>query len=121
MYSRLSVIQAPTNRPVPRSQVWQSNSAYLDPTDRPLSWKYCPVHARINLFGLSAVGDHYCLNPWEKAFQPMVLQPQNVQEQISFHLPSLSPTLSFLILPLTRETLRLRWLLRGNLTSRPLT
>lgn len=37
-YSRVAVIQVPgdLNRPV-TSAVWQSRSAYLDPTDRPLS------------------------------------------------------------------------------------
>ena len=38
-YSRLYVVQAPAefNRPIARNQVRQSSSAYLDPTDRPLS------------------------------------------------------------------------------------
>ncbi|HCF26185.1 MAG TPA: molecular chaperone DnaJ [Cyanobacteria bacterium UBA11049] len=38
-YSRLYIVQAPAefNRPVAKSQVRQSSSAYLDPTDRPLS------------------------------------------------------------------------------------
>ena len=38
-YSRLHVIQAPIdlNHPISRSPVRQSSSAYLDPTDRPLS------------------------------------------------------------------------------------
>jgi hypothetical protein len=98
-YSRLSVIQAPPdlNRPVSRSQVWQSNSAYLDPTDRPLSAG--------EIFALFMLGLTFlvclllaiaiALTRGEKAFQPIVLQPPGaVQEQISFHLPiSLSPYL----------------------------
>ena len=38
-YSRLYIVQAPAefNHPVARNQVRQSSSAYLDPTDRPLS------------------------------------------------------------------------------------
>ncbi len=38
-YSRWNVIQAPLDleRPVPSSRQRESNSAYLDPTDRPLS------------------------------------------------------------------------------------
>ncbi|PPS40009.1 molecular chaperone DnaJ [Chroococcidiopsis sp. TS-821] len=38
-YSRVAVIQAPVdlNRPVAQTPTWRSRSAYLDPTDRPLS------------------------------------------------------------------------------------
>lgn len=38
-YSRVAVIQAPAdlNHPISSTPAWQSRSAYLDPTDRPLS------------------------------------------------------------------------------------
>jgi DnaJ-domain-containing protein 1 len=38
-YSRMSVIQMPAdlNRPISRTPEWESKSAYLDATDRPLS------------------------------------------------------------------------------------
>jgi hypothetical protein len=38
-YSRIAVMQAPAdlNRPVSPTPTWRSRSAYLDPTDRPLS------------------------------------------------------------------------------------
>lgn len=87
-YSRLSVIQAPPdlNRPS-RTQVWQSNSAYLDPSDRPLSAGEIFALFILGLTFLSclllvlAIG----LTRGDKAFQPIVLQPlEAVQEQISY-------------------------------------
>lgn len=87
-YSRLSVIQAPPdlNRPS-RAQVWQSNSAYLDPSDRPLS---AGEIFALFILGLTFLG---CLllvlaiglTRGDKGFQPIVLQPPEVvQEQISY-------------------------------------
>ena len=87
-YSRLSVIQAPPDLNGPsRAQVWQSNSAYLDPSDRPLS---AGEIFALFILGLTFLG---CLllvlaiglTRGDKAFQPIVLQPPEVvQEQISY-------------------------------------
>jgi len=84
-YSRLHMIQPPPglNRPVSR-QGFQSNSAYLDPTDRPLS---AGEIFALFILGLTFLG---CLllviaiglTRGDAAFQPLVRQPTvAVQEQ----------------------------------------
>jgi len=88
-YSRLSVIQAPPdlNRPVSRSPVFTSDSAYLDPTDRPLSSGEIFV---LFILGLTFLG---CLllaiaiglTRGDAAFQPIVQQPSAaVHKQVNF-------------------------------------
>lgn len=87
-YSRLSVIQAPPdlNRPVSRSQVWQSSSAYLDPTDRPLSAGevFALFILTLTFLGCLLLAIAIGLTRGDAAFQPSVLQPKEaVQEQVS--------------------------------------
>ncbi len=83
-YSRLSVIQAPPDLNRPSRQVFTPSSAYLDPTDRPLSAGEIFV---LFILGLTFLG---CLllaiviglTRGDAAFQPIVTQPiKAVQEQ----------------------------------------
>jgi hypothetical protein len=96
-YSRFYVAQAPPefNYPVTNSQARQSSSAYLDPTDRPLSAGEIFV---LFILGLTFAG---CIllaiaigiTRGDKAFQPTtVLQPTTtLQEQVNFNLKSRNP------------------------------
>ncbi len=94
-YSRISVIQAPPylNHPVRSVQVWQSNSAYLDPTDRPLSageisalFILC-----LTLLGCLLLAIAIGLTRGNTALQPIVLQPSEpVQEQVSSQMPTMT-------------------------------
>jgi len=66
-YSRVNVIQPPPglNRPVVRSRVEHSSSAYLDPT-RPssLRWRViCPIYFGDNFRGMLGTGNCNWLNP----------------------------------------------------------
>ena len=95
-YSRLSVIQAPPdlNRPASRSN-WQSSSAYLDPTDRPLSAGeiFALFILGLTLVGCLLLAIAIGLTRGDTAFQSVVLQPPRtvIQQQIQ-NVPSLAPT-----------------------------
>jgi hypothetical protein len=86
-YSRLSVIQAPPdlNLPVSRSQVRQSDSAYLDPTDRPLSAGEIFALFILGLTLLCCLLLAIAIGLTRgDTFQPLVLQPpEALQEQVS--------------------------------------
>ncbi len=90
-YSRLYVVQAPPNynRQVAKG-VRQSSSAYLDPTDRPLSGGEIFV---LFILGLTFVGCILLaiaigLTRGDTAFSPTALQPPTpVQEQLTFINP----------------------------------
>lgn len=86
-YSRLHVIQAPPdlNRSISRSRY--SSSAYLDPTDRPLSSGeiFVLFILGLTLFGCLLLAIAIGLTRGDAAFQPTVLQPpQATQEQVIF-------------------------------------
>lgn len=76
-YSRLSVIQAPPdlNHPVSQSQV-SSKSAYLDPTDRPLSSGevFALFILGLTLLGCVFLAIAIALTRGDAAFQPTLLQ-----------------------------------------------
>lgn len=92
-YSRLSVIQAPPDLNSPsRSQISHSSSAYLDPTDRPLSAGeiFALFILGLTLLGCLLLAIAIGLTRSDPAFQPVVLQPpQAVQEQVSPRLPTI--------------------------------
>lgn len=79
-YSRLSVIQVPPdlNRPVSRSQVSCKTSAYLDPTDRPLSAGeiFALFILVLTFLGCLLLALTIGLTRGDAAFQPIVLQPK---------------------------------------------
>ncbi len=94
-YSRLSVIQAPPdlNRPVSQSRVWHSSSAYLDPTERPLSAGeiFALFILGLTFLGCLLLAIAIGLTRGDTAFQAIVLQsPETIQEQVKFHLPTIS-------------------------------
>ncbi len=93
-YSRLSVIQAPPdlNRPVSRSQVSGSSSAYLDPTDRPLSAGeiFALFILGLTFLGCLLLAIAIGLTRGDAAFQPIVLQPP-AAVQASHHPITPSP------------------------------
>jgi hypothetical protein len=78
-YSRLSVIQPPPdlNHPVSRSQVSCKTSAYLDPTDRPLSAGeiFALFILVLTFLGCLLLAIAIGLTRGDAAFQPIVLQP----------------------------------------------
>ena len=87
-YSRLSVIQAPPdlNRPVSRSPAWNSSSAYLDPTDRPLSAGeiFALFILGLTFLGCLLLAIFIGLTRGEAAFQQKVQQPiPSIQQQIT--------------------------------------
>lgn len=94
-YSRLSVIQPPPNwnRPASQSPARQSDSAYLDPTDRPLSpgEVFALFILGLTFLGCLLLAIAIGLTRGDTAFQPVVLQPpEAIQEQItSVPLPQL--------------------------------
>ena len=83
-YSRLSVMQPPPNLNRPAPQARQSCSAYLDPTDRPLSAGeiFALFILGLTFLGCLLLAIAIGLTRGEAAFQPIVLQhPQVIQEQ----------------------------------------
>ena len=91
-YSRFSVIQPPPdlNRPVSRSHDW-SKSAYLDPSDRPLSSGeiFALFMLVLTFVGCLLLAIAIGLTRGEAAFQTPLLQPTpSVQQQIT-HLSQL--------------------------------
>ena len=94
-YSRISVIQAPPdlNHPARSVQAWQSKSAYLDPSDRPLSageisalFILC-----LTLLGCLLLAIAIGLTRDNTAFQPIVLQPlKPVKEQFRSYMPTMT-------------------------------
>ena len=99
-YSRLNVIQPPLNLndSVSQSQARQSNSAYLDPTDRPLSAGeiFALFILGLTFLGCLLLAIAIGLTRGDTAFQPIVLQPPEVvQEQIkSVSLPKTPQSLA---------------------------
>lgn len=91
-YSRLSVIQAPPDLNSPsRSQIRHSSSAYLDPTDRPLSAGeiFALFVLGLTLLGCLLLAIAIGLMRGDPAFQPVVLQPPQVVQQVSPQLPTI--------------------------------
>lgn len=86
-YSRINVIQPPPNfnRPVSESRHYQSSSAYLDPSDRPLSAGeiFALFILVVTFIGCLLLAIAIGLTRGEAAFQPIALQNQPVQEQIN--------------------------------------
>ena len=92
-YSRLSVIQAPPDLNRPSRQVYTSSSAYLDPTDRPLSAGEIFVLFILGLtfLGCLLLAIFIGLTRGDAAFQPIVMQPlKTLQEQVSVQHPAAS-------------------------------
>jgi hypothetical protein len=102
-YSRLYVVQPPPdfNHPVARSQVRRSSSAYLDPSDRPLSAGEIFV---LFILGLTFLGCILLaiaigLIRGDKAFQPTVRQSNTtVPEQVSYYIPKIPHALQIPII-----------------------
>ncbi len=95
-YSRLSVSQAPPdlNRPVSRSQVNTSSSAYLDPTDRPLSAGeiFALFILGLTFLGCLLIAIAIGLTRGDTAFQPIVPQPtEAIHQQITSNPPPAQP------------------------------
>lgn len=99
-YSRLNVIQPPPNlnRPVSHPRPEYSSSAYLDPTDRPLSAGeiFALFILGLTFLGCLLLAIALGLTRGEAAFR--VSMPQSavqskppLQEQVSPHLPSGKP------------------------------
>ena len=93
--SRISVIQAPPdlNHPVRSVQAWQSKSAYLDPSDRPLSageisalFILC-----LTILGCLLLAIAIGITRGNTGFQPIILQPlEPVHEQVSSYMPTMT-------------------------------
>ena len=99
-YSRISVIQAPANlnRPVSQAPSKHSSSAYLDPTDRPLSGGeiFALFIMGITLVGCLLLAIIIGLTRGEAAFQVSglskdIVTPSVVQEQLVQPQPVTSP------------------------------
>lgn len=94
-YSRLNVIQPPSNlnHPASQSQARHSTNAYLDPTDRPLSPGeiFALFILGLTFLGCLLLAIAIGLTRGDTAFQPIVLQPPKaIQEQVtSVPLPQL--------------------------------
>lgn len=91
-YSRLSVIQAPPDLNSPSRSHRHSSSAYLDPTDRPLSAGeiFALFILGLTFLGCLLLAIAIGLMRGDPAFQPVVLQPaQAVQEQVNPLLPTI--------------------------------
>lgn len=87
-YSRLSVIQAPPNLngSTTHSPAWKSSSAYLDPTDRPLSAGeiFALFIMGLTILGCLLLAILIGLTRGDAGFQPVVL-PSNpgIEEQVT--------------------------------------
>ena len=93
--SRISVTQAPPdlNHPVRSVQAWQSKSAYLDPSDRPLSAGEISALfiLSLTLLGCLLLALAIGLTRGNTGFQPIILQPSEpVQEQVSSYMPTMT-------------------------------
>lgn len=102
-YSRISVIQAPPNlnRPVSQAQSRQSSSAYLDPTDRPLSAGevFALFILGLTFLGCLLLAIAIGLTRGETALQVsglsnnvQITPTMPVQEQLTRHKPVKPPT-----------------------------
>lgn len=94
-YSRLNVIQAPSNlnKPVSQKQPSYSSSAYLDPNDRPLSAGeiFALFIMGLTLLGCLLLAIAIGLTRPEAAFQVSAPQGITVHEQLAPNLPLKTP------------------------------
>lgn len=90
-YSRLSVIQAPPDLYHPtRAQVKHSASAYLDPTDRPLSAGEIFALFLLGLTFLGCLLLAVAIGLTRGDIQPIVLQPPQAVQQVKSQMPTIS-------------------------------
>lgn len=98
-YSRISVIQSPPdlNRPSPH-QPWVSKSAYLDPSDRPLSPGeiFALFILGLTFLGCIILAIAIGLTRSNTGFQP-IMPPQPTVQQLSFQQPESKAQAYFLL------------------------
>lgn len=92
-YSRITVIQTPPhwNPSVSQSRATSSSSAYLDPTDRPLSAGelFALFSLIVTFLGCFLIAIAIGLTRGDTAFQPLVVNSETIQEQV-VHSPATS-------------------------------